>query len=86
MIIQKTINRKFKKDDLDMIIASIDDLKNKLLIDSGSNLKFYFPVIIWINCLSGEYDIVDIFHGLIYRAFSNDTISDSIVIPTLFYY
>jgi len=46
MIIQKTINRKFKKDDLDMIIASIDDLKNKLLIDSGSNLKFYFPVII----------------------------------------
>ena len=59
-------------------MASIDNINNKLLVDSGSNLnlisKDYFTQ------LPGKYDTVGICRGRICEALGYNTITDSIVV------
>jgi len=61
-----------------MVMASIDNINNKLLVDSGSNLnlisKDYFTQ------LPGKYDTVGICRGRICEVLGDDTITDSIVV------
>jgi len=71
-------NSKFKDDDLGMVFASVDNVENKLLVDSGSNLNLISSN--YFNKLPGEYETIGICHGRICEALGDDTITDAIVV------
>ncbi|ORX53741.1 hypothetical protein BCR36DRAFT_283782 [Piromyces finnis] len=71
-------NAKFKNDDLGIVLASVDNIKNKLLIDSGSNLNLVTTK--YFNKLPGQYDTVGVCRGKIGEALGDDTISNAIVV------
>jgi len=59
-------NNNFKEDDLGIVLASVDNVENKLLIDSGSNLNLIS--VNNFNSLPGQYETVGICHGRICEA------------------
>jgi len=71
-------NNNFKEDDLGIVLASVDNIENKLLIDSGSNLNLIS--VDYFNSLPGQYETVGICHGRICEALGDDTVTDAIVI------
>jgi len=71
-------NNNFKEDDLGIVLASVDHVENKLLIDSGSNLNLIS--VDCFNSLPGQYETVGICHGCICEALGDDTVTDAIVI------
>ena len=71
-------NNNFKEDDLGIVLASVDNIKNKLLVDSGSNLNLIS--VDYFNSLPGQYETVGVCHGRICEALGDDTVTDAIVI------
>jgi len=73
-----TINNVFNEDDLSIVLASVDNVENKLLIDSGSNLNLISSN--YFNSLPGEYETVGICHGRVCEALGDSSITDSIIV------
>lgn len=71
-------NHKFKEDDLGIVMVSIDNLENKLLVVTGSNTNFIFSD--YSNKLPSKYDTIGSCLGCIYEALTDDTIRVSIVV------
>jgi len=75
----KIKNVKFHSDDdLGIMNASVDHNKERLLIDSGSNLNIVSTT--YINRLFGTYEQVSICRGRIYEALGDSTIENAIVV------
>ncbi|KAG4085522.1 hypothetical protein H8356DRAFT_1363896 [Neocallimastix lanati (nom. inval.)] len=68
----KTENAKFQSDNLEIVNASVDDAKGRLLIDSAEKLL--------INSLLGTYEQVSICRGRIYEALDDSNIANAIVV------
>jgi len=71
-------NNNFKEDDLGIVLASVDNVENKLLVDSGSNLNLIS--VDYFNSLPGQYETVGVCHGRICEALGDNTVTDAIVI------
>jgi len=74
-------NNNFKEDDLGIVLAFVDNLENKLFIDSGSNLNLIS--LNYFNSLPDQYETVGICHGRICEALGDDTVTDTMVINVL---
>jgi len=71
-------NNDFKEDDLGIVLTSVDNVENKLIIDSGSNLNFIS--VNYFNSLPGQYETVGICYGRICEALGDDTVTDAMVV------